>query len=625
MVNYLMKTRDGQFLLVGIFFTIFGFLLTPLPGVYGQLSFYIAIFFLGFFAAKKAVVETIQAKAPNVDLLMILAAVGASIIHYESEGAVLLLIFAGAEVLEAYASNKSTSAISELMAHVPDVAQVLKDNGEVIEVPTESLKVGDIVIVSKGMQVPIDGYADRKTQVNEAALTGESLPAEKAKGDEVFAGTINEGNAFQLKVNKTSDQTVFSNIIRMVEEAQNRPSKISKFIDRFETKYVIGVLVAVPLFVLALHYLNGYSLQEAFYRGMVLLTVASPCALVASATPATLSAISNGAKNGVLVKGGAAMEALNTMDILYSDKTGTLTFGDFQVVEYAVPQDVLNEVVYMEQQSSHPIANAIVTAFPDVNLSEVDHTEPVEEIAGSGLRKGGIKVGKPAAFAEYRDDFRYLDKAAEDHTTILVAKGREIVGYFALADQVRHEAVDAVAGFQKEGIRVLLLTGDNERVAKKVAQEVKVDGYAAHCLPEDKINYVLESQRQDKVVGMIGDGINDAPALANADIGIAMGSGSSVAMESADVVIVKNDLAKLLYSFQLSSKLNRIIKQNIAFSVGVIVILIILNILGYLDLPMGVVFHEGSTILVILNGLRLLQKEKKAIVMKQPEEKTVNV
>lgn len=497
------------------------------------------------------------------------------------------------------------------MSHVPAVAQLFKENGEVVEVPTNTLKVGDTVVISKGVQIPIDGYTDRKTQINEASLTGESLPVEKENGDEVFSGTFNEGNAFHLKVNKTSDQTVFSNIIRMVEEAQKRPSKISKIIDRFETKYVIAVLIIVPIFIVTLYTINGFSFQEAFYRGMVLLTVASPCALVASATPATLSAISNGAKNGVLVKGGAAMESLNTMDILYSDKTGTLTLGDFTVLDYEVPDDVLNEVVYMEQQSNHPIANAIVAAFKDRTFKDIDTSEPVEEIAGSGVRKGAITIGKPSAFNGYLDKNHYLDKIAEENTTIIVVKDNGIVGYVSLSDQVRYEAIEAVSGFQKEGIQVVLLTGDNERVAAKVAKEVKVNDYVANCLPEDKINYILKSQRNKKVVGMVGDGINDAPALANADIGIAMGSGSSVAIESADVVIVKNDLAKLLYSYKLSSRLNRIIKQNIIFSISVIVILIFLNLLGYLDLPVGVVFHEGSTILVILNGLRLLQKEKK--------------
>lgn len=607
MLNYLFKTRAGQFLMTGIFFTVMGFVTTDLMS---QIAFYIAIFFLGYFAAQDAIVDTVKSKSPNVDLLMILAALGAVVIAYESEGAMLLLIFAGAEFLEAFASDKSTNAIKELMAQVPTVAQVLKPNGDVVEVGTSELVVGDIVIVSKGAQVPIDGISDRKTQINEASLTGESLPAEKEPGDAVFAGTLNEGNVFHLTVNKTSDQTIFSNIIRMVEEAQNRPSHIAKFIDRFEKKYVTGVLIAVPVFIAILYYMSDFTFEEAFYRGMVLLTVASPCALVASATPATLSAISNGAKNGVLVKGGAAMEALATMDVLYSDKTGTMTFGDFRVVDYEASVDVIKEVVFMEQQSSHPIAQAIVSKFSDLSLDAVDSREPIEEIAGFGLKKGSYRVGKPSAFTQFNDPNQYHEKSAGDHTTILVAKENEIVGYFSMSDQVRHEAVDAVKGFQKEGVEVILLTGDNEAVAKKVAIEVNITHYKAACTPEDKINAVMASQEKEQVVGMIGDGINDAPALANANIGIAMGSGTSVAIESAEVVIVKNDLMKLLYSYKLSQRLNRIIKQNIIFAVGVIIMLVVLNVLGLLDLPTGVVFHEGSTILVILNGLRLIREPK---------------
>lgn len=606
MLTYLMKTRPGQFLLTGIIFIVLGFIFTQINETYSTYAFYVAIFFLGFYAAKDAVVDTIQSKSPNVDLLMILAALGAVLIDYESEGALLLLIFAGAEVLEDYASDKSTSAISELMAQVPATAQVLKENGEIHEVPTKELRVGDTVVVTKGEQIPIDGYTDRKTLVNEAALTGESVPVEKDTGDEIFAGTINEGNVVHLTVNKLSSETVFSNIIRMVEEAQNRPSKISKFIDRIEAKYVIGVLVAVPIFIFILYAFQDFTFQESFYRGMVLLTVASPCALVASATPATLSAISNGAKNGVLFKGGAAMEALSTMDVLYSDKTGTLTYGEFQVTDYEVDEDILKEVVYMEQQSSHPIAEAIVNTFPELDLDTVDQTEAVEEVAGSGVQKGDIIVGKPSVFDSFEDVNGYRSKVMEGNTMVFVGKGNEIVGYFSLADQVREESKQAIDGFQKEGIHVSLLTGDNELVAKKVAEEVGIDEYVASCLPEDKISYVNDSQKKGKVVGMIGDGINDAPALANADIGIAMGSGSSVAMESADVVIVKNNLAKLFYSFKLSYKLNRIILGNILFSIAVIITLIILNLFGLLNLPMAVVFHEGSTILVILNGLRLL-------------------
>lgn len=610
MVNFLIKNRQGQFLLIGMFFIIFGFICMPFVEIVSQISFYIAIIFLGFFAAKHAVVDTIQSKSPNVDLLMILAALGAIVVQYESEGALLLLIFAGAEALEDYASAKSTNAISKLMAQIPATAQVLKENGDVIETPTDELKIGDTVIVAKGELIPIDGLTDRETMVNEAALTGESVPVHKEKDQEVLAGTVNEDNAFHLKVNKLSTETIFSNIIRMVEKAQNRPSKVSKLIDRIESKYVITVLIGVPVFIGILYSLNNFTFQEAFYRGMVMLTVASPCALVASATPATLSAISNGARNGVLFKGGAAMEALSTMDVLYSDKTGTLTYGDFEVVDYAIDEAILKEVVYMEQQSSHPIANAIVNTFKDLNLHQVDQSEPVEELAGSGMKKGNIQIGKPAAFENYEDIYQYRAKAMDGNTNIFVGSNNTIIGYFSLADRVRKEATQAVASFQNEGIHVALLTGDHETVAKKVAKEVGVADYAASCLPEDKINYVHESQQKNKVVGMIGDGINDAPALANANIGIAMGSGSSVAMESSDVVIVKNNLTKLFYSFQLSHRLNRIIVGNVAFSIAVIITLVMLNLFGLLNLPTAVLFHEGSTILVILNGLRLLKQGK---------------
>lgn len=610
MFRYIIKNKEGRFLLIGTVLMIIGFILTGMNSSLSRPVFIVSMFFLGYYAAKNALVETIEQKSPNVDLLMILAAVGAMAIQYESEGAMLLFIFATAEMLEEYAMNKTSSAIEGLMSHVPSVAQKLLDNGEVVEVPTDSLEIGDVVVVSKGDQIPIDGEIDRSAMLNEAALTGESIPIEKEKGDAAFAGTINEGNAFYLKVTTAYDETVFSNIVRMVEKAQGRPSKISSFIDRFESKYVITTLTVVPLFIALLYFWRGYSFQDAFYRGMVLLTVASPCALVASATPATLSAISNGARNGVLFKGGAAMEAFSTMDILYSDKTGTITEGVFKVVEYQLADSILAEVVYMEQQSNHPIAEAIVNSFSDISLSQVNTTQEVEEVAGSGLKKGDILIGKPSSFLNYKDYDHFAEHLESSFTTVFVAKGKQVVGFITLQDQVREESAEAIRLFTDSGVHVQMVTGDNESVAKEVSQHVAIEHYYANCLPEDKIEFVQRDQQAGHVVGMIGDGINDAPALANADIGIAMGSGSSVAMESSDVVIVQNDLLKLYYSYDLSHRLNRIIRQNIIFAVGVIIALIVLNLIGWLDLPTGVVFHEGSTILVILNGLRILKTKK---------------
>lgn len=614
MWNYLKTNREGQFLVIGIALTVLGFALTALDLADSRWVFYGAIGFLGFYAAKDAVVETFKHKAPNDALLMVLSALGATLIQYESEGAVLLLIFAGAEVLEDYVTAKATDSISELMSSVPNEAHVMRKNGDVEIVPTDTLEVGDTVVVQKGAQLPIDGTIDRQAVVNEAALTGESIPVEKASGEMVYAGTLNEGDVFYLTVTQTSDQTIFSNIIHMVEQAQQHPSTKARWIDTFEAYYVTGVLIAVPLFIIGLFFLQELSWQAAFYRGLVLLTVASPCALVASITPATLSAISNGAKNGILFKGGKAMERFGELKTLYTDKTGTLTQGEFSVTDYELADDYLSTLVYMEQQSNHPIAQAIVAHFKSEKIELPTEPDQIEEIAGAGLRMGNITVGKPDLFKTSTGIEAVQAAIDGPETTIIVAEHDCIVGYVNLADKIRVSSQQAVHHFQAAGIEVVLLTGDQQRVAEAIAAEIGIPKTYAELLPEDKMNFIQSSQSSNEVVGMIGDGINDAPALAHADIGIAMGSGSQAAMESADIVIVKNDLQKLFNSYRLSQRLDKIIKQNLFFAIGVILTLITLNILGWLDLPMGVVFHEVSTILVILNGLRLLRNSSTAAI-----------
>ena len=605
MLEYIIKQRQGRYLVYGIIFIIIGFVLSYYGIELSRYAFYLSIYFLGYYATINAVVDTIENRKFNVDLLMILAALGAVVINYESEGAMLLLIFAGAEVLEDVVSQKSSNAISELMKQVPDEAKLLQTDGSTITVKTEELKIGDIVLVSKGDQIPIDGYSDRDIVVNEASLTGESEPVTKESGEEVFAGTINEGDSFRLEVSKEKKDTVFSNIIRMVEEAQSKPSNRERFINRLESKYVTVVLIAVPIFIAVLYFLRSYSFNEAFYRGMVLLTVASPCALVASATPATLSAISNSAKNGILFKDAQALELMKDLKYLATDKTGTLTYGEFEVVDYEIPEDILKKVVYIENNSNHPIAKSIVKKFSDVDLSDVEDSN-IEEIAGAGLKMGDIIIGKPGIFKDYKDPNGYLSMGESVHTKSIVAEGNTIVGCILLVDTIRESAKEAINNFKKEDVLVEMLTGDNEAVATKVAEKLGLEHYRYNCYPEDKMKFIEEKQAQNHIVAMIGDGINDAPALANADIGIGMGDGSSIAMESSDMVVVKNNLNKIYFTYGLSKKLSKIVKQNIFFSVSVIITLIIVNILGILDLPSGVVFHEGSTILVILNGLRLL-------------------
>lgn len=606
MLRYLIKEKRGRFLLIGVLFTILGFIAKYMNSNISRYLFYIAIVFLGYYATKNAIFETIDKKSPNVDLLMILSALGSIVINYEFEGALLLIIFAGAEVLEDYVTGKSSKALEELIKQMPDEAKRLKSDGNFEIVNTDDLKIGDRVLVAKGDQIPIDGIIDRNATINEASLTGESIPINKKKGQEAFAGTLNQGDSCIIQVNKEKKDTVFSNIIKMVEQAQTNPLKKGKIIDKIESKYVIAVLIVVPLFILSLYYLQGYSFEDAFYRGIVLLTVASPCALVASATPATLSAISNGAKNGILFKDGRAMEILSSVHILATDKTGTLTYGEFEVVDYEIDDDILSSVVYIEKHSNHPIAKGITKKFEDLDLSDVK-VDVIKEIAGQGLKMGDITISNKEMFNSFDDPKAYLSKIHIGYTASYVSKANRVVGYFLLSDKVRESAKEAVRKFNKNGVEVQMLTGDNEIVAEKISKEIGIKNFKAQLKPEDKMRFVEKVQSEDKIIAMIGDGINDAPALANADIGISMGSGTSIAMESSDIVIVKNDLNKLFHSFKLSQKLNKIIYQNIIFSIAVIIILIILNLIGILDLPLGVVFHEGSTILVILNGLRLLK------------------
>lgn len=607
MLNYLFNSKRGKKLIIGTILMIIGFITQYLSYPISKVIFYLSVILLGYDITKDAIVNTLEEKEPNVDLLMILAAIGAIIINYESEAAMLLFIFAASESLESYITNKSSEDIDKLLSHIPDEAKLILEDKSIKKVKTEDLKIGDIISISKGDQIPIDGYINGESLINETALTGESVPVSKNEGDEVFAGTINEGHSFTMEVGKLKKDTVFSNIINMVADAQAKPSKKEVIIERIEFYYVITVLISVPLFILALYYINNLSLRDAFYRGMVFLTVSSPCALVASATPSTLSAISNSAKNGVLFRKARSIENLQNMDLLLTDKTGTLTTGEFEVIEYECPDHILEKVVYIEQNSNHPIAKSIVNKFSDINLTNIDSNEKIEELAGSGLKMGNVIIGKKAIFNNFKDPKNYFDIDNTENTISYVSNKDEVVGYFIFSDSIRKNVSSSIEQMKKNNIDVVMVTGDNEKVASQVAQKVNIDKYIANCYPKDKLEYMDKNRDKYELIAMIGDGINDAPALANADIGISMGSGSSLAMESSDMVIVKNDISKVFYSYKLSEKLNKIIWENIIFSIIVIITLVVLNILGVLDLPTGVVFHEGSTILVILNGLRLLR------------------
>lgn len=582
-------------------------------------SFLLSYVIGGFFKAKEGLTDLIEDRSLNVELLMILAAIGAAIIGYWVEGAILIFIFSLSGALETYTLNKSHREISSLMKLQPDKATVVKEGEEKI-VSVQALQIGDHVIIKPGERVPTDGTVLKgKTTVDEAAITGESFPVTKNTDDQVFAGTVNINGAITVKVTKANHETLFQKIIDLVQSAKEEKSPSQLFIEKFEGTYVKGVLIVVGLMMFLPHYLLDWSWTETFYRAMVMLVVASPCALVASIMPATLSAISTGARNGILVKGGLHLEALSSVKAIALDKTGTLTNGQPEVTDVYIKDELPKEeflriVASIETYSNHPLAESIVTYVKEQGITDISEPDEVEDFTGWGIiaNMNGkkYKVGKlgffkeelPVLFQEKTDKLSEMGK-----TLVFVSEGEEIIGLIALQDTVRKVAVEAVERFQSAGIYSIMITGDHEKTAQAIAKETRIDDYVANCLPASKVDAVKQLQKKYGSVAMVGDGINDAPALATANVGIAMGAGTDVAIETADIILVKNDLAKIAKSIELSRKMNKIIKQNIVFSISVIVLLIIGNFLQQVSLPLGVIGHEGSTILVILNGLRLLK------------------
>ncbi|WP_049628378.1 heavy metal translocating P-type ATPase [Bacillus sp. JFL15] len=587
-----------------------------------SVTLYILAFVIGGFAkAKEGIEDTLETKALNVELLMIFAAVGSALIGYWAEGAVLIFIFSLSGALETYTMNKSSHDLTSLMKLEPEEATLLKD-GQEKRVPAAELKIGDMIVIKPGERVAADGIIESgATSLDESALTGESMPAEKTAGDSVFTGTVNGNGSLTVRVTKTNEQSLFRKIIRLVESAQNSVSPAQAFIERFESVYVKGVLLAVALLLFVPHFALGWSWSETFYRAMVFMVVASPCALVASIMPAALSLISNGARNGLLVKGSVFLEQLGSVRMIAFDKTGTVTKGQPEVAAFQAAEhvnededEVMQAVYAIEKQSSHPLAKAIAAFAESRGAVPAGHTS-IDETSGFGVQADieGAKwmIGK-AGFAGKEDADAFLKTSGNELkdkgcTLVFVKKDDRIAGCFALKDQIRPEAKAVMAELESLGIKTAMLTGDQPETAAAIAKEAGMTTVVADCLPDQKAEEVKKLKETYGTIAMVGDGINDAPALKTADVGIAMGGGTDVALETADLVLMKNDLHKLVKMCRLSRKMNRIIKQNIVFSLSVICLLICANFLQVMELPFGVIGHEGSTILVILNGLRLLK------------------
>ncbi|SEA17284.1 Cd2+/Zn2+-exporting ATPase [Thalassobacillus cyri] len=584
-------------------------------------ALHLSAFVIGGFAkAKEGIEETIENKELNVEMLMIFAAAGSAMIGYWTEGAILIFIFALSGALETYTMNKSQREISSLMDLQPEEALRLRNGREEL-ISVKDLQLGDHILIKAGERVPSDGKIIKgRTSLDESAITGESVPVTKETDGEVFAGTVNINGSITVEITKPSDETLFQKIIQLVQSAQSEKSPSQLFIERFEGTYVKIVLIVVALMMFLPHFLFGWSWTDTIYRAMILLVVASPCALVASIMPATLSAISNGARNGVLFKGGVHLENLSHLKAIAFDKTGTLTKGKPEVTDVYFRSDqesakVLSVLASIERESNHPLAQAIVNytdTLPDIERMEITN---MQDLAGNGVTaevdEVTWKIGKPGFLgkdaAETFHNGVLETLAQQGKTVVFIGDDEGIAGVVALKDTVRKETKDAIKVLQKHGIYTVMLTGDNETTAKAIAKEAGLDNYVAECMPEEKVEQVKILRNTFENVGMVGDGINDAPALATANVGIAMGEGTDVALETADIVLMKNDLPKIANAIKLSERMNKIVRQNVVFSILVIMVLIISNFLQLLDLPLGVIGHEGSTILVILNGLRLLK------------------
>ncbi len=576
----------------------------------------------GYAKAKEGITETIKDKDLNVELLMFIAAIGAAAIGFWTEGAILIFIFALSGALETYTEQKSDREIASLMNLQPEEARMMVNGVEKL-VPVDALQIGDIVYVRASERIPADGkIITGMTSIDESAITGESIPVRKALDEEVLAGTVALDGSISIEITKRSDETLFQKIIEMIQSAQEEKSPSQLFIERFEGTYVKIVLATVAVMMVLPHFVFGWTWTETIYRAMILLVVASPCALVASIMPATLSAISNSAKSGVLFKGGVHLEGLSQVQAVAFDKTGTLTNGTPKVTDFhaspTVDKDELLHIVgAIENESTHPLAKAITShAFQERHHEpfwvDVTHTLTV---SGKGIEAtvNGMhyQVGSKS-YVGSEDAQNFLgnlgsELAQDGKTIVYIRNEQEIVGLLGLKDTVREDTKEAIERLKERGIYTIMLTGDNELTAQAIAAETGIDAYIAGCLPEDKVTEVKKLQEKYGRVAMVGDGINDAPALATAHIGIAMGEGTDVALETADVVLMKNDLPKITNAIHLSARMNRVVKQNVYFSLAVIAILIISNFFQAIDLPLGVIGHEGSTILVILNGLRLLK------------------
>lgn len=586
-----------------------------------------AMLLSGYHIMLEGIIDTIEATkrkrkfSPNVHILMTVAAIGATIIGNYEEGALLIIIFAAAHFMEEYAEGRSKREITNLLKMNPTEARLIEADGSVKVVDVSVLKIGDKLQVLNGDQIATDGVIlSGVTSIDESSINGESIPREKTVGDEVFGSTINGNGTFTMEVTKDSSDTLFAKILQLVNQSQSNLSKTATKIQKIEPYYVTAVLIIVPIFILLGPSIFSWTWNESFYRGMVFLISASPCALAASAVPATLSGISNLAKRGVLFKGGSYLANLAGIKAVAFDKTGTLTKGkpsvtDFyfdEIDEATTEQNYIDLIVAMEKTANHPLANAILGKFEAKESIELE----VENEIGKGLvaqYNGAVyQIGKPTVFKNVSSKIENHNEqySKDGKTVVYFAKDNQVIGLIAMMDVPNANAIEVISYLKSQNIHTTMITGDSEVTGQAVGRQLGIDEVIGNVLPENKAQVIKDQQARYGTVAMLGDGVNDAPALVTADIGVAMGDGTDIAIDVADAVLMKNDLTKFSYAHKVSKRLDRVVWQNIIFSMLIVAILVTLNVLGKMDITIGVIAHEGSTLIVILNGLRLLLPSK---------------
>ncbi|MEN1968018.1 heavy metal translocating P-type ATPase [Lentibacillus sp. N15] len=616
--GYGLITFSGVLIALGLIGSYYG-----IPQIMSTILYAVAIVVSGYKPVKSAY-YSLKSRSLDMNVLMSAAAIGAALIGQWFEGATVVWLFALGNVLQNRSIEQTRKSIRNLMDLAPSETW-MKVGSELVKKPVDDVAVGDIVVIKPGDRIPLDGeIIQGETSVNQAPITGESIPVDKLSGDTVYAGTINESGSIEISVTKLVKDTTISKIIHLVEEAQEQKAPAQAFIDKFASIYTPIVFVLALVVIVVPPLLGFGTWGEWVYKGLALLIVACPCALVISTPVAIVSAIGNAAKNGVLIKGGTFLERAGAIKTIAFDKTGTLTEGKPKVSEMKVlttsEAELLALAFTLEDYSTHPIAKTIVEYAKDRGV-QAKNGELFKSIVGKGVQ---ATIDGKVYYAGNLTLFEGMNIVSDDvksrvneiqnkgKTVVIIGTRQEIMGMIAVADTIRTTTVKALNGLKQVGVKqVVMLTGDNQGTAEVISNEANVTRYFAELLPEDKVNAIRQLQREGHKVAMVGDGINDAPALATSDLGIAMGgAGTDTAMETADIVLMADNLEKLPHTIKLSRKALAIIKQNIGFSLIIKCIALILIFPGWLTLWLAVLSDTGAALIVILNALRLVKMKE---------------